>query len=58
MNECCEWTYDEPSECWDTECDNTFIFNDGTPYINKFSYCPYCGRPLKEAHETRTKNMA
>ena len=34
--------------CWDTGCDNNFIFNDGGPFANNFEYCPYCGKKLEE----------
>lgn len=46
----CIWSCDEPQNddgWWNTECNNLFIFNSGTPEENEFTYCPYCGKRIK-----------
>lgn len=45
----CVWTYDEDSESWDTACDNKHLFTADGPKENEHTYCPYCGKRLKEA---------
>jgi len=45
----CEWRQDgECSEVFDTGCDNAFVLVTGTPRLNHFVYCQYCGREIME----------
>ena len=47
MIEVCKWhEYDECN--WQTDCDNLFCFNEGTPSDNGMNFCCYCGKPLEE----------
>ena len=51
----CYWTdeakghkgYTCIEDAWRTDCDNLFQFNDAGPRENGFTFCPYCGSPLK-----------
>ena len=43
----CTWTQNEDG-VYETNCDNMFVFNDGTPSENGFAFCPYCGLELSE----------
>jgi hypothetical protein len=43
----CIWTKDE-EEIWWTSCDNAHQFFDGGPRVNKYKFCPYCGKKLQE----------
>ena len=43
----CKWSEDSDGN-WDTECEEMFIFNDGTPSENKCRFCPYCGKNIEE----------
>ena len=36
------------SECYRTDCDNLFQFDNGTPEENGFKYCPYCSKKIQE----------
>ena len=49
----CEWKHTEGEffDCWETECDNMFVINEGTPVDNKMNYCPYYGGLIKEASD-------
>lgn len=39
---------DEDSDTWTcSNCDYSFVLNDGNPFDNGFEYCPKCGRPIK-----------
>ena len=38
----CKWIYDG-DDCWESQCGQSFIFNDKGPIHNGFKYCPYCG---------------
>lgn len=48
----CTWQAsdrDEWGDLWSTACEpdqGPFMFTEGGPAENGFSYCPYCGRPL------------
>ena len=42
----CTWGYDD--DAWETECVETFIFFDGSPTYNDFTFCPYCGSKIVE----------
>ncbi len=48
----CEWKYVEDSFFdghWHTSCGNDFaMINDDTPKDNKFKFCCYCGKKIKE----------
>ena len=47
--EYCEWRLcDEQSNVYDTSCRNPHILIDGSPSDNRFEYCPYCGKRIKE----------
>ena len=56
LSDTCTWTEDDAND-WDTSCDNCFIFNDGGPKDNQFTYCPYCGKPLIEKVWNRHRVM-
>ena len=42
----CIWT-NEIKGPWDTGCGKTVLLYD-TPEANQMSYCPYCGKPIRE----------
>jgi len=48
----CAWTKDEDG-IYTAACHralkevNSFIFTSGGPVENRFTFCPYCGRPIK-----------
>jgi hypothetical protein len=44
----CEWKLDDCEEFWETSCDNTHVFLEGTPSENKHKFCPYCQLEIKE----------
>ena len=45
----CEWRLcDEEANVYDTSCRNPHILIEGTPKENKYEYCPYCGKKIKE----------
>ena len=44
----CHWREDRSCGFWETECQNAFNFETGTPTSNDFKFCPYCGKELKE----------
>ena len=47
MNEeICEWSQEEESYIWESDCGGTFILEDGGPEENKMKYCCFCGKPL------------
>ena len=47
--ETCKWTQDDyESDSWNTDCHQSFIFNDGTPEENSAKFCTYCGKPLEQ----------
>jgi len=48
----CEWRQaGECSEVFDTGCDNAFVLVTGTPKLNHFVFCPYCGREITEVDD-------
>lgn len=49
----CIWTEDADGN-WNTDCDNTFILNDGTPIENNMLFCCYCGGGLVEERCTES----
>jgi hypothetical protein len=46
MTDTCTWHEDENDGCWDTDCGEAFVLNDGTPESNHMKFCCYCGKPL------------
>lgn len=45
----CEWRLcDEEANVYDTSCRNPHILLEGSPSDNNYSFCPYCGRKIKE----------
>jgi hypothetical protein len=44
--EWCEWTWNE--DFWECHCGQAFVCYEGTPTENKFIFCPYCGKKIKE----------
>jgi hypothetical protein len=48
----CLWREDVDTGGWAPECGRDshmmFQFTDGGPVRNHFTFCPYCGRSLKE----------
>jgi hypothetical protein len=46
----CKWVLvsETDYEYWDTDCGESFQFNDGTPSNNHFNFCPYCGKPIEQ----------
>jgi len=47
MDKECKWTEDDAGD-WDSDCGDSFIFNNDGPVENHFKFCPYCGRKLKQ----------
>ena len=43
----CAWHYDDFHSKWDTDCENGFYFESGSPEENGFKNCPYCGKRIK-----------
>jgi hypothetical protein len=41
----CDWQQEEDGQ-WETDCSETFEFNEGGPKENGFEWCPYCGKKL------------
>jgi hypothetical protein len=46
----CEWKYWQPCEMntWDTSCGEAHCMIEGGIQENKYKFCPYCGKPIKE----------
>ncbi len=45
----CAWIYARwygADDVWETACDNTHEFFDGTPAENNYLFCPYCGKEI------------
>lgn len=40
----CEWTYEESAYAYETSCG----FLEETIKENKYVFCPYCGKKIKE----------
>jgi hypothetical protein len=47
----CLWLEKEDGEegYWDTGCGHSHIYIGGTPEEYEYKFCPYCGKPIKEA---------
>ena len=43
----CNWSEDEDG-VWETECNEAFCFENGSPHENKANFCPFCGGILIE----------
>ena len=43
----CAWN-ETKDGCWETNCDEMFVFEESGPLENKMKFCCYCGRPLIE----------
>ena len=43
----CEWTHNEDDGFWDTECGQSWRFDDGGPKENHMNFCHCCGKPLR-----------
>lgn len=46
----CIWKYDEDG-FYQTDCRNTFCFNEGSIIDNQFNFCPWCGRKIVEKNK-------
>jgi hypothetical protein len=42
----CHWKYDDIDGCWNADCGNAFVLEDGSPADNHMRFCSYCGRIL------------
>lgn len=47
MSKRCMWTLEEDG-FFETDCGQTFIFEEGGVEDNGFNWCPYCGRGIDE----------
>jgi len=47
VNRTCIWERQDDGY-YDTECDNAWVFNDGTYKDNKAEYCMFCGGKIVE----------
>ena len=46
----CKWKLeDEEVNLYATGCNEYHLLCEGTPEENKYRYCPYCGKKIKEA---------
>ena len=43
----CEWAHNEDGGFWDTECGQSWLFDDGGPKENHMNFCHCCGKPLR-----------
>lgn len=49
LQEKCRWTYNGDEFSYhDTSCGNAHEFIEGNVQENKYVFCPYCGRQIKE----------
>lgn len=48
QDEYCRWREDVEGggAVWETDCNNAFYIEAGTPADNRMRFCPYCGRTL------------
>ena len=49
----CAWREDEG--VWETDCGETFVLNDGTPYENGMRFCCFCGKGIAQFPEGEEK---
>ena len=49
-DESCLWkVYDEETNpYWESECGSMFQFNNGDWQANHFTFCPYCGKKIRD----------
>ena len=53
MSESCKWhESDDETNCWHTDCGDTFQITEGSPADNNMRHCCYCGNPLVEVPHT------
>lgn len=45
---CCEWKEETEYEHYTTNCGEKQYFSNGSIKDNKYKYCPYCNRTIKE----------
>lgn len=45
--EICEWIQDSDGN-WETDCDDMFVFETGSPADNHMHFCCYCGKKLAQ----------
>ena len=43
----CEWTHNDDDSSWDTECGQSWRFDDGGPKENHMNFCHCCGKTLR-----------
>ena len=43
----CEWAHNEDDGFWDTECGQSWLFDDGGPKENHMNFCHCCSKPLR-----------
>ena len=43
----CEWAHNEDDGFWDTECGQSWRFDDGGPKENNMNFCHCCGKTLR-----------
>lgn len=43
----CEWTHNADDSFWDTECGQSWRFDDGGPKENRMNFCHCCGKTLR-----------
>lgn len=43
----CEWTHNADDSFWDTECGQSWRFDDGGPKENHMNFCHCCGKSLR-----------
>ena len=43
----CEWAHNEDDGFWDTECGQSWRFDDGGPKENHMNFCHCCGKTLR-----------
>ena len=44
----CEWKYNDTEYYWESSCEHLHIFMADGPKENEYSFCPYCGKKIKE----------
>ena len=43
----CKWTHNADDSSWETECGQSWRFDDGGPKENHMNFCHCCGKPLR-----------
>lgn len=44
----CKWTYQDIEDFYTTSCHQGQVFIDGDVEDNRYIFCPYCGKKIKE----------